>query len=99
MGAAPAGIFPEGGKTSWADKNDLFFRRAAGANENFSDFFRRSKLNFRVFDASAEGASEYFRVFSTGTAYDVIIFKFQEGGVHIDYCMLFIPVLADPKRL
>ena len=42
--------------------------------------FRRFRLNLRVFDASAGGASENFRVFSTGTAYDVIVFKFQGGG-------------------
>ena len=54
-----AGLFPEGGKTAWTDKTDLFF----GAP--------------KVFDASDEGASENFGVFSTGTAYDVIIFKFQ----------------------
>ena len=37
-------------------------------------------FNLRVFDVTAEGASEYFRVFSTGTAYYVIIFKFQGAG-------------------
>ena len=51
------------------------FQRAEGANENFRDLFRRFRLNLRAFDASAEGASEHFRVFSTATAYDVIIFK------------------------
>ena len=34
-----------------------------------------------MFNASAEGASEKFRVFYRGTAYDVIIFKFQGGGI------------------
>ena len=34
-----------------------------------------------MFKASAEGASEKFRVFCMGTAYDVIIFKFQGGGI------------------
>ena len=33
-----------------------------------------------MFHASAEGASEKFRVFNRGTAYDVIIFKFQGGA-------------------
>ena len=33
-----------------------------------------------VYDASAEGASENFRVFGTETAYDVIVFKFQGVG-------------------
>ena len=42
--------------------------------------FRRFSLNLGVFHASAEGASEKFRVFYRGTAYDVIIFKFQGGA-------------------
>ena len=48
-----------------------------GARRNF---VRRFRLNLRVFDASAEGSSENFRVFYTGTAYDVIFFKFQGEG-------------------
>ena len=76
---APAGIFPEGGKTARIDENDLFFGAPKAQTKIFA-FFRRFRLNLRVFDASAEGASENFRVFSTGTAYDVIIFKFQGGG-------------------
>ena len=72
---APAGIFPEGGKAAWTDKNDLFFGAPKARTKTFA-FFRRFRLNLRVFDESAEGASENFRVFSTGTAYDVIIFKF-----------------------
>ena len=42
--------------------------------------FRRIRLNWNVFGASAEGSSENFRVFCIKTAYDVIIFKFQGGG-------------------
>ena len=34
-----------------------------------------------VFNASAQGARENFRVFYRGTAYDVIIFKFQVRGI------------------
>ena len=76
---APAGIFPEGGETARTDKNDLFFGPPKARTKIFA-IFRCFKLNLRVLDASAEGASENFRVFSTGTAYDVIIFKFQGGG-------------------
>ena len=45
----------------------------------FSRFLRRFRLNLRVFDSRAEGASENFGIFCTATAYDVIIFKFQGG--------------------
>ena len=75
---ASAGIFPKGAKPR-TDKNDMFSARQR-RERKFSRFFRRFRLNFRVFDASAEGASENFRVFFTGTAYDVIIFKFHGGG-------------------
>ena len=63
-GAKPRGL------TKWH-----IFRR----ERKFSRFSRRFRLNLGVVDASAEGASENFRVFSTGTAYDVIIFKIQGG--------------------
>ena len=53
-------------------------------------FLRRFRLKYRVSIASAEGASENFRVFSTGTAYDVIIFKFKGGGQ--------LPQVAPPLR-
>ena len=66
---APVGIFLEGGKTARTDKNDLFFDAPKARTKIFA-IFRRFGLNLRVFDAS---------VFSTGTAYDVIIFKFQGG--------------------
>ena len=42
--------------------------------------FRRLRLNLRVFDASAEGASKNFRIFCMEAAYDIIIFKFQGGN-------------------
>ena len=46
--------------------------------------FRRFRLNLNVVVASAEGASENFMVFCTGTAYDVIIFKFPPGAYDVD---------------
>ena len=42
--------------------------------------YRRFRLNLGTCDASANGASEKFRVFYRGTAYDVIIFKFRGRG-------------------
>ena len=49
--------------------------------KNFA-IFRRFRLNLGVFNVSTEGASEKFRVFYRGTSvYDVIIFKFQGGGI------------------
>ena len=56
-----------------AKKSSIF--RAPTAKSN-NAIFRRFGLNLSVFHASAEGASEKFRVFYRGTAYDVIIFKF-----------------------
>ena len=43
--------------------------------------FLRFRLNLGVIDASAECARQKFRVFYRGTAYDVILFKFQGVGV------------------
>ena len=43
-------------------------------NENVRDFFRRFRLDLRVFDASAECASKMFCVFCTETVYDVTPF-------------------------
>ena len=68
-------------------KIDLF-RRAEGANENVCVFLRRFRLKYRVFKASAVGASEKFRVFCGTAAHDVIFFKFQGGGQ--------VPPLAPP---
>ena len=82
---APAGIFPEGGKTALTNKNDLFFG-APTARTEFFVIVRHFRLNLRVFDASTEGASEHFWVFSTGAAYDVIIFEFQGGGATAPGC-------------
>ena len=65
--------FSRGGQNR-VDRQKLpIFRRAEDANENFR-FFRHFRLNLRVFDG------ENYRVFSTGAAYDVIIFKFQGRG-------------------
>ena len=48
----------------------------------------------RIFNVSAEGASEKFRAFYRGTTYDVIIFKFQGG--HSPPCPpLLTPMLSD----
>ena len=71
MGATPRGV----------TKNDIIFVAPNALTKSFVIFFFwRFRLNLNVFDASAEGASENFRVVSTETAYDVIIFKFQGGG-------------------
>ena len=43
-------------------------------------FLRRFRLKYRVSIASAEGASQNFRVICRTAAYDVIFFKFQGGG-------------------
>ena len=51
------------------------------ARRRFFVIFRRFKLNVGVFNASAEGASEQFRVFYRRTAYDVTILKFQQWGI------------------
>ena len=69
---APAEIFPEGGKITDTLKSphvfgapykkSTLFRRADGANENFCVFSQRFRLKYRVSSASAEGASENFRV-------------------------------------
>ena len=58
----------------------VYFSARQRREQNFSRFLRCFRLNLRACDASAEGTSENFRVFCTDTAYDVIIFKFQEGG-------------------
>ena len=75
----PQEFFQRGAKPSGLIKMTYFSARRR-RQRKFSLFFRRFRLNLRVFYASAEGASENFAVFSTGTAYDVIIFKFQGGG-------------------
>ena len=65
--------------------------RTDGQTEKFNTIsLRFTGDNLRVIDASADGASENFRVLSTGTAYDVIIFKFQGGGQ--------LPQVAPPLR-
>ena len=61
---APAEFFPEGGKTAWTDKK-IYFSARRRRQQKFSRFFRRFRLNLRVFDASAEDSSEKFRVFCT----------------------------------
>ena len=73
-------------------KKIVDFWRANGENNSNFAIFRRFRLNLGVFNASAEGASEKFRVFYTGTANDVIIFKFQ-GGLRPP-CSLVTPMHA-----
>ena len=54
----------------------------AYVNKHFRSDFSFT-LNLKVKDSSkmsAEGACENFRIFFTGTVYDVIIFKFQGGN-------------------
>ena len=75
----PQEFFQRGVNPSGLTKITYFSTRRR-RERKFSRFFRSFRLNLRVIDASAEGASENFRVFSTRTAYDVIIFKFQGGG-------------------
>ena len=58
--------------------------------KNFA-IFRRFRLNLGVFNASADGASEWFRVFYRGKAYDVIIFQFQ-GVFAPPPCPLLTPM-------
>ena len=48
---APAGIFPEGGKTARTDKNDLFFGAPKAQTKIFA-IFSAFRLNLRVFEAS-----------------------------------------------
>ena len=60
-------------------KMTYFFGAPKARTKTFA-ISRNFRLNLRVIDASDEGASENFRVFSMETAYDVIIFKFQGGG-------------------
>ena len=75
-------------------KKIVDFSRADGKKRKNYTIFRRFRLNLCVFNASAEGASEKFRLFYRGTAYDVIIFKFQWG--HSPPCPL--PPLLTPMK-
>ena len=54
-----------------------YFSARPTRERKFLRFFRHFRLNLRIFDASAEGTEG---MFSTGTAYDVIIFKIQGGA-------------------
>ena len=72
---APAEIFPEGAKPPTLKQFGAFSARE-GANENCC-VFRRLRPKHRAFVASAQGASENFRVFCRTAAYDVIFFKFH----------------------
>ena len=73
--------FSRGGKASETNKNGLIFFGAPKAQTKILTIFRRFRLlKWRVIYASAEEASEKFRVFCTERAYDVTIFKFQGGG-------------------
>ena len=84
------GIFSRGGQNHRNFKKSTRFRRAAQKINHFSShrrrkrnflrFLRRFRLKYRVSSASAEGASENFRVFCRTAAYGVFFFKFQCGG-------------------
>ena len=63
-----------------------YFSARQGAQTKIFAIFRHFVQHLRVCYASAEGASENFKVFPTGTAYDVIIFKFQGGGATAPGC-------------
>ena len=60
-------------------KKIVDFSRADGKKRTNFAILRSFRLHLCVFNASAKGASEKFRVFYRGTAYDVITFKFQGG--------------------
>ena len=75
----PQGFFLRGAKPQWLTKM-VYLSAHRGRKRRFSRCFRRFRLNLRVGDASAEGASKSFRAFCTETAYDVTICKFQRGG-------------------
>ena len=74
----PHEFFERGAKPCGLTKMTYFVGVPKARTKIFA-IFRRSRLSLRVFDASAECASENFTVISTRTAYDVIIFKFQGG--------------------
>ena len=64
-----AEIFPEGGQNHQRPKSRPFFRRTAGANENFGVFSRCFRPILSAYIASAEGASEKFMHVCTDTAW------------------------------
>ena len=55
------------------------FRRAECTNKKLH-FLRRSRLNYRVYIASADGASENFRVFCRMAAHDVMFSNSKGWG-------------------
>ena len=89
--------FSRGGQSRRHFKKSTRFRRAVQKIDHFSArrrrkrkflrFLRRFRLKYRVSIASAEGASENFRVFCRTAAYDVI-FSNSRGGQ--------VPPLAPP---
>ena len=63
----PQEIFQRGAKPRGLTKITYFFGAPKARTKIFAIFFfRRFRLNLKVFDASAEGASENFRAFFTG---------------------------------
>ena len=58
-------------------KVDFFSAARRRRKRNVLRFSRRFRLKYRVSMASAEGASEKFRVFCRTAAYDVIFLKFH----------------------
>ena len=70
---SPAGIFPEGAKPRGLTK-------MAKARTKIIAIFGCLKLNLRVFDASAEGASKNFRIFCTRKQHMTSSFSKSRGG-------------------
>ena len=74
------------GEQNHHHKNTTIFRRTAGANENFWVFSRRFRPILKVCIASAEGASENFRVFRSKEAYDHFVKFLGMGQVPLSPC-------------
>ena len=85
--------FSRGGQSHRHFKKSIRFRCAEHKIDHFSArrrskrkflrflFSRRLRLKYRVSSASAEGASDNFRVFCRTAAYDVIFSNSREGQV------------------
>ena len=81
--------FSRGGQNQQHFKKLTCFRRAVqiidrlsarrGRKRKCLPFLPHFRLKYRVSKASADGASEKFRVFCRTQGYDVIFFKFQGG--------------------
>ena len=84
--------FSRGGQNHRHFKKLTSFRRAVQKIDHFSSrrrrkrnilrFLRRFRLKYRVSIASAEGASENFKIFCRTAAYDVIFSNSSGGNYH-----------------